>query len=268
MIRLRDKENSTGISVPSLISKVGLAILIVIALMGVRTTDTGQLSFFGYRPVVVVSGSMLPSIQINSISILHECDFNSIEVGDVIMYYNPYREINITHRVVDIQYNADGNAESFVTRGDANDTSDGIAVTPDLFRGELVRTFNSVAPIVSLAVENQQLNHTVVLLVILILALIIATIYAMIAWVISIIYTLLLSVGVIKSDKISKQALASANVYRQLASNPDKLIIQGSDKLRVKLAKFLVMRQLINLKTFADEAKDCYKEIDKGKHSS
>lgn len=268
MIRLRDKENSTGMSVTSLISKVGLAILIVIALMGVRTTDTGQLSFFGYRPVVVVSGSMLPSIQINSISILHECDFNSIKVGDVIMYYNPYREINITHRVVDIQYNADGNAESFVTRGDANDTSDGIEVTPDLFKGELVRTFNSVAPIVSLAVENQQLNQTVVLLVILILALIIATIYAMVAWVISIIYTLLLSVGVIKSDKISKQALASANVYRQLASNPDKLIIRGSDKFRVKLAKFLVMRQLINLKTFADEAKDCYKEIDKGKHSS
>lgn len=71
---------------------------------------------FGYKPYVVLSGSMEPQIQTGSIVMIDEND-TDVEINDIIAYQLD-NEMAVTHRVIDKQ---DGN---FITKGDANEVED------------------------------------------------------------------------------------------------------------------------------------------------
>lgn len=74
----------------------------------------------GYRPAVVLSGSMEPTFPVGSIIYYKAAPFDSIEVGDAITFHAGDGGSLVTHRVVEKQEIS----QNFVTKGDANETAD------------------------------------------------------------------------------------------------------------------------------------------------
>lgn len=73
-------------------------------------------SFFGHKPLVVISGSMEPILQVGGILYYHEQDINDFNIGDIVVY--EAKDHIISHRIVDIT------DTGFITKGDANDVVD------------------------------------------------------------------------------------------------------------------------------------------------
>lgn len=93
---------------------------------------------FGISPVIVMSNSMYPEFAAGDMIFLQTTDPNTLRVGDVICYYaEGDKEAAVTHRIVDTQTQQDGQP-AFITRGDANNTEDRIAVTSDMVQGKYV----------------------------------------------------------------------------------------------------------------------------------
>ncbi len=74
----------------------------------------------GYRPVVVLSGSMEPAFQVGSVIYYKETPFSRIEAGDPITFRAGGGEALVTHRVVEKQEIS----QAFITKGDANPSED------------------------------------------------------------------------------------------------------------------------------------------------
>ncbi|MFQ5815257.1 MAG: signal peptidase I [Candidatus Hydrothermarchaeaceae archaeon] len=69
------------------------------------------------RPVMaVVSGSMEPTFYRGDLVVVNGIYAEDIEVGDIIVYDNPYRGIPVVHRVIEIKETEDG--LEFYTKGD------------------------------------------------------------------------------------------------------------------------------------------------------
>lgn len=77
---------------------------------------------FTYKPVVVMSNSMLPVFARGSVIVVQRLrEPVDIQVGDIIQYTSDNK--TVTHRVVAIEV-GDGNTRAFVTKGDNNDSYD------------------------------------------------------------------------------------------------------------------------------------------------
>lgn len=74
----------------------------------------------GYRPVVVLSGSMEPSYHVGSILYYRETPFEEIEKGDAVTFRAGEGGSLVTHRVVEKRELS----QELVTKGDANETAD------------------------------------------------------------------------------------------------------------------------------------------------
>ena len=101
---------------------------------------------FGYKPIIVISGSMEPAIMTNSISIVKKCSVEDVKLGDIIMY-KADSNILITHRVIDIIY--ENNEKQLITKGDSNTGSDVKPITNDNIKAKVVYTANYVTDIIS-----------------------------------------------------------------------------------------------------------------------
>ena len=118
----------------------------------------------GIRPYVTMSGSMEPNIHTGSICFVNtKVEYSEIEQGDVIAFRTSLGDL-VTHRVISIT------EEGMETKGDANETSDGISTTAENFHGE---TLFSV-PLVGFAVVAlQRPRNALIVLVIAITILIV-----------------------------------------------------------------------------------------------
>jgi len=106
------------------VSRALTYVLIVVVVVVAAQLVVG--SALGTSPVyVVVSKSMVPTLQIGDLVIIHAVPFSSIHVGQVIIYQqptsagtcpNPYG-LTIVHRVVGI------NSQGLVTQGDDRKTN-------------------------------------------------------------------------------------------------------------------------------------------------
>lgn len=85
-------------------------------------------SFWGHKPLVVVSGSMEPTLQVGSLLYYHEENLDNLKKGDILVYKS--KKHIISHRVVE---NLDG---GFITKGDANKTNDSVIVSDEQVLGE------------------------------------------------------------------------------------------------------------------------------------
>jgi len=83
---------------------------------------------FGYSQVVVISGSMEPTLQIGDLLFIHEQ--KDYQVGDIITYQGETKLV--THRVVSI----DG--VLYTTKGDFNNVSDGTPAAITKIQGKVV----------------------------------------------------------------------------------------------------------------------------------
>ena len=87
--------------------------------------------FFGYKPFIVLSGSMKDTINSGDLVLTKECDTNTLKVGDIISFKE--QEIVVTHRIVKI-VNENGE-KYFITKGDNNSDEDPGYVLPKNVEG-------------------------------------------------------------------------------------------------------------------------------------
>ncbi len=78
----------------------------------------------GFTPYTVLSGSMEPAFQVGSLIYVEKVSPDDIKVGDPITFVLNEDLVVATHRVVEV----DSENQSFVTKGDANDSADGSPV--------------------------------------------------------------------------------------------------------------------------------------------
>lgn len=77
----------------------------------------------GIRPIVVISGSMEPTLPVGSVVFTRSVPAAEVEVGDIVTVQRPRDLGLLTHRVVETTAVGDGVYE-LVLKGDANQTAD------------------------------------------------------------------------------------------------------------------------------------------------
>lgn len=95
---------------------------------------------FPIFPSVIMTGSMEPQIKPGDMVLVRKVDYNSINVGDIIMYKNA-DGIFITHRVTQIVGNdvdADLSEKLMVTKGDNNPCEDADPITMSQLKGKII----------------------------------------------------------------------------------------------------------------------------------
>lgn len=97
-------------------------ILINLSIIIQANTDKDKVpSVFGYKPFIVLSGSMESSILKGDLVIVKITDPTTLEVDDIIAFRDEQDTVT-THRIIEIVTN-DG-VPYFVTKGDNNDSQD------------------------------------------------------------------------------------------------------------------------------------------------
>lgn len=90
--------------------------------------------FMGYKPFIVMSGSMETTINIGDLVIVKKVNSSSIHTGDIIAFKNG--NIVISHRVKEV-INYSGTYK-FKTKGDNNNVADDFIVSSDAIEGIFV----------------------------------------------------------------------------------------------------------------------------------
>ena len=124
---------------------LGLFFLMLFGLFGLFLGSQGNLNkmfLFNSRPTIIITGSMEPAIQVNSIVMLEPVEFKDIEVGDVIRYTS-HRGFSVLHRVIA------KNSSYVVTQGDANAKPDEFVVLAEQITGRVKSIHNEVVPVIT-----------------------------------------------------------------------------------------------------------------------
>jgi signal peptidase I len=115
-----------------------LVLLLIISLyIMISSRITGsQPSIMGNQLMLVLSGSMEPSLKTGSvIGVKPLQDSSSLKVGDIITFNSPIKSNTIvTHRITEIK--GSGDFLEYVTKGDNNKTEDPIAVPKSMVIGK------------------------------------------------------------------------------------------------------------------------------------
>lgn len=116
---------------------IGLLVLTVFLMfIGARVLEK-------YTPMVVISGSMKPTMQVNGVSIIDKSvKYSEVKINDVIVFNTQYGLV--VHRVVEITQ------EGLFTKGDNNADKDYWVITADKLVGKVIYTNNAVAPFTTL----------------------------------------------------------------------------------------------------------------------
>lgn len=89
-------------------------------------------SFLGWKPFIVLSGSMETEIYPGDIAVVKTVNQEELEKDDIIAFKNG--DIVVTHRIVEIE-ETDGQTR-YITKGDNNSTNDKDYVYPEQIEGK------------------------------------------------------------------------------------------------------------------------------------
>lgn len=117
---------------------VGLALLVAVTLLP---------TVVGFYPMVVLSGSMEPTIHVGDIAVVKKQAPYGLQIGDVVTYSTAGG--NITHRIVGLDVTPQG--PFFLMRGDANLTPDSRAIPAQAIVGKVVYRVPRLGFLVSFA---------------------------------------------------------------------------------------------------------------------
>lgn len=128
------KQNKVLNIIGNLLFGIIVIILGVLIFIAAKSKFTGQEpSLFNHRLYIVDSGSMSPTINLDSMIIVKELRPEEVAVGDIITYYGHNKSSRVTHRVMGIENDA-----TFITKGDANDTNDPMTLEGKKVIGKVV----------------------------------------------------------------------------------------------------------------------------------
>lgn len=115
---------------------------IVVTLVVIAVFGSTQLPWFNHQAVVILSGSMEPSIPVGAVSIY--APSSEYKIGDVIAFNQVYGKedsqtsFTIIHRITEsTKFNTQ---TAFLTKGDANDSADQNPVLASDIRGKVIFT--------------------------------------------------------------------------------------------------------------------------------
>lgn len=106
-------------------------VVIIVLLFALLNFFSGpeKKGLFGYKGFIVLSDSMKPSFEAGDYIIDKMVDLKTIQVGDVVSYYDESDQI-VTHRVVETT------PEGYVLQGDGNEVTDTTFVTTENYIGQ------------------------------------------------------------------------------------------------------------------------------------
>lgn len=135
------QETNTAKSKKSIVSIMIAAVLLIIMIPALIVNLTIIVTsfvdpnsvpgFLGYKPLIVLSGSMKPTVLPGDIVLVQEMSLDNLKTGDIIAYRSG--ESVITHRVLEIT-SSNGDRQ-FITKGDNNNTADRDPVAADMVEG-------------------------------------------------------------------------------------------------------------------------------------
>lgn len=110
-------------------------VLLFLLVVCLQRFSNNKISFFNYRLFSVASGSMAPKYEIGDILISKQVEPEDVKVGDTISYLGEkgtFKDMVITHQVVEIDKDADGNL-IFHTKGLTNLVEDPLVYERQLY---------------------------------------------------------------------------------------------------------------------------------------
>ncbi len=110
------------------------AFFVVVAIIALFLVLTKFPDVGGFRSMIVLSGSMEPAIHTGSVVVVKRS--SGYKIDDVITF--GYQNTSITHRILDVKKNEEGQIVSFVTKGDANEEIDSRPVSPNRILGKVL----------------------------------------------------------------------------------------------------------------------------------
>ena len=119
---------------------IGGTLLLYVADIKIRAAK-GDYSAPAFNAYVVLSGSMLPNIQIKDIVVTKKVPAEDLEIGDIITFIAPdsrYGGISITHRILDKYYDETLGTYTYRTKGDNNNVADSTLVPNTNILGKVI----------------------------------------------------------------------------------------------------------------------------------
>lgn len=119
---------------------IGGTLLLYIADIKIRAMK-GDYSAPAFNAYVVMSGSMLPTIQVKDIVVTKKVPEEKLEVGDIITFISPdtrFGGISITHRIIEKYYDESIGSYSYRTKGDNNNIADSVLVPNKNILGKVI----------------------------------------------------------------------------------------------------------------------------------
>ena len=109
---------------------VGGTLLLYVADIKIRAAK-GDYSAPVFNAYVVLSGSMLPTIQVKDVVVTKKIAEEELEIGDIITFISPderFGGISVTHRIIEKIYDEDQGIYTYRTQGDNNNVADSVPV--------------------------------------------------------------------------------------------------------------------------------------------
>ena len=119
---------------------IGGTLMLYVADIKIRAAK-GDYSAPVFNAYVVLSGSMLPHIQIKDIVVTKKVPAEELDVGDIITFIAPdsrYGGISITHRILDKYYDESLGSYTYRTKGDNNNVADSSLVPNNNILGKVI----------------------------------------------------------------------------------------------------------------------------------
>ena len=119
---------------------VGGMLLLYIADIKIRAAK-GDYTAPVFNAYVVLSGSMLPEIQIKDVVVTKKIPEEELEIGDIITFISPdprFGGISVTHRIIDKYYDDTAGIYTYKTQGDANNVADSVPVPNANILGKVI----------------------------------------------------------------------------------------------------------------------------------
>lgn len=119
---------------------IGGMLLLYIADIKIRAAK-GDYTAPVFNAYVVLSGSMLPTIQVRDIVVTKKISEDRLNVGDIITFISPdqrFGGISITHRIIEKIYDETQGIYTYKTQGDANNVADSVPVPNSNIVGKVI----------------------------------------------------------------------------------------------------------------------------------
>ena len=123
------------------VGNILMAILTIILLLNIIIIVKSKLKpnelpgILGYKPFVVLSGSMKSTIDIGDLIIIKDIDASKLKLNDIVAYKVTEKTI-VTHRIVNVINSESG--VCFETKGDSNNVKDDNLVCSDRVVGKYI----------------------------------------------------------------------------------------------------------------------------------